>query len=358
MSDQQKAVLFLKLVLETCNAALASVPPAATSESVELVEVLYKDLVSLSSMLYASTTKVSLALKPSKPSYSASHAPLKDLADNVSALFHCANLFVPKTHGATLVREVHSLVRDAIEAIRALSQKFLEIESSDSRQSSGQAGDEYMVRTATAHNALDRARALSATNLLAVRKRWAEDAASLDDGFREVADMIEEAEPTDEQDVEDDDEEFDDGWGDIGVGKSQKMTHEELERTKKVHGILRLAQLLHKRILRDILPASQKPPNNAILDALSSLSHTLLSASDELVSTLYTPQDPKKMETELSAFRKIISDFQASLAKPDALETQLQSLSLETNNGSKWFDTCFVQLFKAVDALDGSLGLT
>jgi hypothetical protein len=65
------------------------------------------------------------------------------------------------------------------------------------------------------------------------------------------------------------------------------------------------------------------------------------------------------METELGAFRRIISDFQASLAKPDALETQLRNLSLATtSNGSKWFDTCFVQLFKAVDALHGSLGAT
>jgi hypothetical protein len=112
---------------------------------------------------------------------------------------------------------------------------------------------------------------------------------------------------------------------------------------------------LHKRILRDILSTSQESPNNSTLDALSSLSHTLLSASDELVSTLYTPQDQEKMETELRSFRKLISDFQASLVKPDALETQLESLSMASNNGSKWFDTCFVQLYKAVDALDDGL---
>ncbi|KAJ7940640.1 hypothetical protein B0H13DRAFT_2226014 [Mycena leptocephala] len=350
MSDQQKAVLSLTLVLQTCNAALDSAPPQAAPESLDVV---HKDLISLLSLLYAATTKVSLALKPSSPTYSASLVPLKDLSDHVSALFHCANLFVPDSHGATLSREAHSLVRDAIESIRALVQTFLDIEASDSRQSSGQAGDEYMVRTATVHNVLDKARTLSANNLRAVRKRWVEDAASLDDGFQEVADMVNEAESTDGP--EDDDEMFDDGWGEIGIGKSQKMSPEELDRTKKVHGILRLAQLLHKRILRDILSTSQESPNNSTLDALSSLSHTLLSASDELVSTLYTPQDQEKMETELRSFRKLISDFQASLVKPDALETQLESLSMASNNGSKWFDTCFVQLYKAVDALDDGL---
>ncbi|KAJ7774823.1 hypothetical protein B0H16DRAFT_1880040 [Mycena metata] len=351
MSDQQRAVVSLALVVETCNAALGSAPPPPTVES---IDVLHKDLLSLLSLLYAATTKLSLSLKPSGPTYSASLSPLKDLADRVSALFHCANLFVPDTHGATLVREVHSLVRDVIESIRALAQTFLDIEASGLRQSSGQAGDEYMVRTATVHSVLDRARALSANNLLAVRKRWSEDAASLDDGFHEVADMVEEAQSADDLE-EDPDEMFDDGWGEIGFGKGQKMNPEELERTKKVHGILRLAQLLHKRILRDILATTKQPPDNSTLDALSSLSHTLLSASDELVSTLYTPQDPTKMETEACSFRKLISDFQASLAKPDALETQLGALSLGSNNASKWFDTCFVQLYKAVDALSDSL---
>lgn len=207
-------------------------PPQPVAEP---LEVLHKDLISLLSLLYAATTKLSLALKPSSPTYNASLSPLKDLADHISALFHCANHFVPDTHGATLVQEVTSLVKDAIDSIRALVQKFLEIESNDSRQSSGQAGDEYMVRTATVHTVLDRARQLSANNLFAVRKRWSEDAASLDDGFREVADMVEEAESTDDVD-DSDDAMLDDGWGEIGIGKSQKMIPEELDRTKKVCG--------------------------------------------------------------------------------------------------------------------------
>ncbi|KAJ7109375.1 hypothetical protein C8R44DRAFT_635330, partial [Mycena epipterygia] len=346
------ALVSLTLVLQTCNAALESPPPQTTTP--QSLDVVHKDFSTLVSLLYAATTKLSLALKPSNPTYSASLTPLKDLADHVSALFHCANLFVPDAHGATLVQEVLSLVKDVIGSIRALVQKFLEIEAHDSRQSSGQAGDEYMVRTATVHNVLDRARRLSANNLVAVRKRWSEDAASLDDGFREVADMVEEAESTD--DIEDsDDAMFDDGWGEIGIGKSQKMDPQELDRTKKVHGILRLTQLLHKRVLADVLSASREPPNNSALDTLSSLSHTLLSASDELVATLYTPQDPNNIKSELASFRKIISDFQASLVKPGGLETQLEKLSLGNDNRSKWFDTCFVQLYKAVDALDAGL---
>ncbi|KAJ7097930.1 hypothetical protein B0H15DRAFT_945488 [Mycena belliarum] len=353
MSHQQKVVLSLTVLLQTCNAAHASagIPPASAPQP---LGVLHKDLLSLFSLLYAATTKVSLALKPSHPTYSASLSPLKDLADHISALFHCANLFVSAVHGATLVEEVLSLVKDVIESIRTLSKKFLEIETSDSRQSSGQAGDEYMVRTATVHSVLDRARALSSNNLFAVRKRWLEDAASLKDGFREVGDMVEAAESS--EDAEDlDDAMSDDGWGEIGIGPSQKMDPGELERTKKVHGVLRLAHLLHKRVLTDILSTSRQPPDNSTLDTLSSLSHRLLTTSDELVSTLYTPQDPNNVGTELRAFRQIISDFQASVDKPDALETQLENLALGSSNGSKWFGTCFVQVYKAIDALDATL---
>ncbi|KAF7363445.1 hypothetical protein MSAN_01000300 [Mycena sanguinolenta] len=324
MSDQQKSVLLLKLVLETCNATRDSAPQEPTSEP---LKVLHKDLVSLTSLLYAATTKLSLALKPSSPTYSASLTPLKDLADNLAALFHCSNLFIPEAHGATLVREVQTLVRDAIESIKALVQTFLDIETSGSRQGSGQAGDEYMVRTATVHNVLASARTLSANNLRAVRKRWSEDAASLDDGFRETADMIEEAESTEDDDV-DDGEELDDGWGDIGIVKGEKMIPDELNRTKKVHGLLRLAQLLHTRILGDILATSQKAPNNSVLDSLSSLSHELLSASDELVSTLYTPQDLDRVKAELTAYRKNYFRFPSMPSKktPRAGNTAAKSI--------------------------------
>ncbi|KAJ7632617.1 hypothetical protein FB45DRAFT_510008 [Roridomyces roridus] len=349
MSDRQKVLLSLAFVLQTCSAALE--PSEDTEITNEPLDVLHKDLTSLCSFLYAATTKLSLALKPSSPTYSAALTPLKDLADRVSALFHCANHFRAEAHGSILVEEVVSLKNDVASSIRDLVKTFIQIDGDDSRQDSGQAGDEYMVRTAAVHAVLEKARRLSANNLLAVRKRWSEDAASLDDGFREVADMIEEAESESTDDFDD----SDDGWAEIGIEKSQKMVPEELERTKQVHGILRLVQLLHRRILRDILSTSHDAPSNATLDSLSTLSHTLLSASDDLVATLYTPQDPQNVATELGSFRKLISDFQALLAKPDALETQLQRLSLETKNGSKWFDTCFVQLHKAIDALDVSL---
>ncbi|KAJ6630800.1 hypothetical protein B0H10DRAFT_855976 [Mycena sp. CBHHK59/15] len=345
MSDKQKAVLSLTLVQQSCNETLAALAPQPSHQT---VDVLHKDLVVLCTLLRAATTKLSLALKPSSPTYSASLSPLKDLADHVFALFHCANMFDPTIHGTTLVTEIVALVRDAIESIRALVQTFLDVETNDARQSSGQAGDEYMVRTAAVHSVLDKARELPTNNLLAVRKRWSEDAASIDDGLREVGDMVEDAESPGDSD----DTMFDDGWDELGLGEHKKMDPEELARSKQVHGILRLSTLLHKRILSDVLSIAREPSSNTTLDTMSSLSHALLSASDELVSTLYTPQDSVNMDAEVRSFRKIISDLQASVVDTESLETQLEGLSLGRNNGSKkWFDACFVQIFKALDAL-------
>jgi len=144
--------------------------------------------------------------------------------------------------------------------------------------------------------------------------------------------MIEEAESAEDSD------ELDDGWDEIGIGKSEKMGADELGRAKKVHGILRFVQLFHRRILRDVLATSQEnAADNSTLDTLSSFLHTLPSASDELVATLYTPQDASNIATELKSFRKVISDLEASL---------VGSIFLGKQN---WLNTWFVQVYKAID---------
>ncbi|KAF7322975.1 hypothetical protein HMN09_00077100 [Mycena chlorophos] len=339
-TEQKRAIVALTLVVETCNAVLN---PNAISEPSETqtLEIIHRDLVSLLSLLYAAVTKVSLVLKPAKPAYQAALAPLKDLSDHSSALFHCSRHFLPEVHGATLVQEIEFLVKDAMEAIRALAQCFLDVESSGIRTASGQAGDEYMVRTATAHTVLKRD--VSTNNLAAVRKRWSNDAASLEDGYREVGEMIEDADSLDEEE-----DGFDDGWDELGLGKSQQLDPDELERTKKIHGILRLVQPLHKRILTDVLPLSSL--DIATLDALASESRALLCASDELVAALYAPQNAAAIRTELTAFRAVLGQLELLL---NPLESQLANLTLGSSSAKKWIDTCFAQVYKAVDVVLG-----
>lgn len=191
------------------------------------------------SFLHGSVTKLALALKPSSPTYGASLAPLKELSENVASLTFCARLFHPETHGRNLVQEVKSIVTDVILAIGSLVQTFLNIEATGSHVSTGQAGDEYMVRTATVHDVIDKARnpqnGLSKDNLEAVRKRWMQDRDSLADGLREVDEMVEDESSQIDEGVEDDE----DGWDELGIGSSSRMDKNELERTKKVRPIPR-----------------------------------------------------------------------------------------------------------------------
>jgi cyclin-D1-binding protein 1 len=132
-----------------------------------------------------------------------------------------------------------------------------------------------------------------------------------------------------------------------------------------VYTILRLTTLLHKKILLDLLASPKSAqrslpirlPSNAILDALLAQSSRLLSASDDLVSTLYTPQDPLVTHTELLAFITVVEALQTGVQEffPDiSTGENLGALTLtETSANSRgrkdiriWFDTCFEQIFK------------
>ncbi|KAF7976299.1 hypothetical protein HWV62_5814 [Athelia sp. TMB] len=304
-----------------------------------------------------------LTLKPSGPSYPAALVPLKDLTTNTAALSHCARLFDGDAHGCTLSKEVITTVRDVIEAVRALIQTFLALQS-HAGTGTGQAGEEYMVRTAGVHDLIDKAKGpngLSKDNMGAVRKVWTQDRGSLEDGFREVGEMIEEAEEEGGDEAEDDDED-DGGWGELGLGHSVKMTGDELERTKRVHSLLRLSTLLHKRVLLDLLVPSPTPPPNPALDALLIHSSSLLAASDDLVATLYTPQNPISVRKELVVFIDTVRSMQSGIQSAFfPIETYMAALSVEKDkegNSSaakgkdprKWFQTCCEQIYKAATA--------
>jgi hypothetical protein len=122
---------------------------------------------------------------------------------------------------------------------------------------------------------------------------------------------------------------------------------------------LRLATLLHKRIFTDLLSSS--PQSNLALDSFSIQSSALLLASDELISTMYTPQDSSAAANESASFLDVIKTLQADLdvffSQNHILEAQLDNMSLSTNSSGeemrtkKWFDTCFQQIHKAVGSL-------
>jgi cyclin-D1-binding protein 1 len=88
-----------------------------------------------------------------------------------------------------------------------------------------------MVRTGGVHDLIDKAlgaKGISKDNLGAVKKKWGEDRATLEDAFREVGEMVVEGEEGGDENEEED------GWDELGLG-SGKMDKNELERTKQVN---------------------------------------------------------------------------------------------------------------------------
>lgn len=131
----------------------------------------------------------------------------------------------------------------------------------------------------------------------------------------------------------------------------------------KVLSVLRLCNLLHQKVITEILsPASTLA--NSVLDDLTPLSPALLSASDELVSTLDSPQDVDSITTELDALKAIVDRIRATLLllfnQPESLTAPFSGVSLNEatppnhrNPIEKWFNTCFEQIHKAIQLAAG-----
>ncbi|KAG1782491.1 hypothetical protein EV702DRAFT_1041319 [Suillus placidus] len=387
MTDKQKVIVALTFTSETCTAALSALASRNQRDKSEPqtsdLAVILKDLDSLLSLIYNSSTKLALALKPSSPTYSASLPVIVDLTNHTSGITHCIHLLNPDLHGATLIKELQHEVTAILEALRAVVQTFLNLAArGPSIPKSGSAGEEYLVRTGTLHDLITRARGpngIPKDNISAIRRRWKQDRGALEDSLREVSEMIDGAEGSESDDIEGDN--LDDGWDQLGLGDTGlKMDKDELARAKnvqhlsatfksplfkrticQVHSVLRLTTLLHKRIFLDLLSSTPtSPPPSFALDALLLQSHALLAASDELVSSLYIPQNPATIRKESLALLDIINGLQLQLRIffPDtsSLEQQLSGLSIEGDKSAstpskptadkKWFDICFDQVTK------------
>ncbi|KAG1827291.1 uncharacterized protein BJ212DRAFT_1311346 [Suillus subaureus] len=363
MTDKQKIIVALTSASETCTAALSALTSRNQRDKSESqtsdLAVILKDLDSLLSLIYNSSTKLALVLKPSSPTYSASLPVIVDLTKYTSGIAHCIHLLNPDLHGATLIKELQHEMTSIFEALRAVVQTFLNLAArGPSIARNGSAGEEYLVRTGTLHDLITKARGpngIPKDNISAIRRRWKQDREALEDSLREVSEMIDGVEGSENDDV-------DDGWDELGLGDTgAKMDEDELARAKNVHSVLRLTTLLHKRIFLDLLSSTPTPLLSSLaLDALLLQSHALLSASDELVSSLYIPQNPATIRKESLALLDIINGLQLQLRIffPDtsSLEQQLSGLSIEGDKSTsthskptadkKWFDLCFDQVTK------------
>ncbi|KAF9482750.1 hypothetical protein BDN70DRAFT_874529 [Pholiota conissans] len=355
MSDIQKATVSLVLLVESCAAALKGLSEAHDIGDYPTSDfgTLRTDFVTILSIIYAATTKVALSLKPSSPQHKASLVPLKDLTNNVAALVHSIRLMRVK-EGATIVQEYEKVARGVIVAVQALGMTL----NSSSATSTGTT-EEYLVRTGEIHELIDNAKksgGLSINNRDAVCRIFLRDQDSLLDAAEEIQEMCKPSADNSDEHVDD----FDDGWSELGISSSQKPSQVELMTMEKVQTLVKIALLLHKRIARDILSSDARSKGNLALDKLGSFSGKLLAAFDDLISSMYAPQQASNIKLHLGSFQRVIKLIQPIIVLPPnkSLDEEFESLSISSQSRDKndvWFATCFEQIDNAVSRISNSL---
>ncbi|KAI5900363.1 uncharacterized protein SCHCODRAFT_01168033 [Schizophyllum commune H4-8] len=365
MAAKKDAIAAAKLAIETCSATQLALKKDDLSSTHTLdapLATIHNDLRSILSMLHHSTTKLALAM--SQQEHSATLSPLKDITVQIPTLLHCVSLFDANVVGRTLAQEVRIVATDVTVSTAALLHSFVKGEGP---ASAGSDSKEYLFRTGSVHEIIDAARGvqgISVDNIAAVKKKWVGNQAPLEDGIKELAESIEDAKsgPAEEKDDEDD---FDDGWDELGISSNDKMSPEELARAEKGHILLRMCSMLHKRVAKDLLKTSHPPSvDNALLDSLPGLSAYLLSSADDFIMSLEAPQDISQVTECLDGLVEQIHDLQTTLAPffpdaPPSPNTPPSSESKPDNEApkeskptpSKWFDTCFGQIDKGAAAL-------
>ncbi|CAA7271702.1 unnamed protein product [Cyclocybe aegerita] len=358
MSDEQKSTASLQLLAENSRAALDALESKETSlpnegfPSTEFT-TLRTDFISILALIHAATTKVALSLKPSSPEYKASLSPLKDLSNNAAALVHSIRL-MRRDLAPTILKEYESVARNVVREVLHFSEVLL------SPPATSTSNEDYLVGAGKVHELIDLARrsgGLSLSNREAVRKRWLQDRDSLVDGEEEIQEIWK---SSDSDEPADDDELFDDGWEELGISSTQTLSPVEKDRAGKVHSLIKIVVLLHKRVLKDILGQDLNARNDPTLDNLATLSGQLLEASDDLISSMYGPQQPSNITACLDAYNAVLKDVRQTLLLPRerSLEDQVADLSLSPPSGeksAKWFTTCFDQIDKATVKISDTL---
>lgn len=262
----------LSLLSETCSANIIplqhtpSRPQTSSSGSKthsHPLSTLRKDFISLLILVYTTSTKIALTLRPSEPAYTASVSPIQDLTKYISSLTTCATLF--DGHGLTLAKEIRQSAQDVCEAARALSQTFITITDSENTKSgeplsSSGSSEDYLVRVGAIHELVEKIkRESSEDNVAAVRKRYAMDVLLMEDTMNEVAVMVEDSHGDDEDDEDDEgfeDEDFEDELEKLGLNSIKRLSLVELERVKKVCKIpsISISQHTQREMLRNLSP--------------------------------------------------------------------------------------------------------
>jgi len=108
--------------------------------------------------------------------------------------------------------------------------------------------------------------------------------------------------------------------------------------------------------------ASSSPNFVPTLDGISRQSARFVSTTDEIISFLHSPQDPKAISASIKNLGEVATALQTLLnqgnflpePKEQSLESQMESMTIQTSkvgqkktkDTRKWFDTCLAQVDK------------
>ncbi|KAH9079403.1 hypothetical protein EDB83DRAFT_2342405 [Lactarius deliciosus] len=348
MSDPLK--LLLPVLAQTCTQSISAIRTAPDTQNIPL-STLRTDFLSLLSLIHSNTTKLSIALNPSSPAYSAAQRPLKDLITNSSTLASNASLFLPDVHGRTLTAEVHSIAKSVLTALEDLARAHLSLIT---RVPTEAASEEYLSKTGIVHELIAQAKAghpqgLSRTNLVAVRKRWLEHAETVSDAEA----MLEVETFADD----DDDDKDSDGWDDpeLDLGSdSGKQIAVQKEIAKKIWPVVQHASELLKNIHIALLsptPSRAQSPPNALLDDLADSAPPFAAAVDNLADEIFdSPDDPTNSEQSRNDFARALAAV-ASAVK--AFWKGKEDPRPVSHKGSRaYFVDQFAQLNVAVESVE------
>ncbi|KAI0273625.1 hypothetical protein BC834DRAFT_966125 [Gloeopeniophorella convolvens] len=310
MSDSLPAVnASLALLAQTCLAAVPAIQTQTDELQKHPLSSLRTDFISLLSLLYSGTTKLSIALNPASPAHAAAITPLKDLIAHSSTLASNAASFLPDVHGRAIAAEVRTIAENVLNALQELALAHVSLLNNppSSRQNKGAAGEEYLIKTGVVHDLITRAKSdgaegLSKSNLIAVRRRWREQCAILADAQAEL-----------EEDADSEDDDFDDGWDDpeLDLGLSSKKSPEQAKLAETILALVKRASLLLDDIRISLLPplrAPAQPPSNPVLDDLLDSALPFVAAVDGLVTRIYSsPDNPSDLEEARNEFARALA---------------------------------------------------
>lgn len=359
MSDPLKALL--AALSQTCTQSISAIKTAPDAQNIPL-STLRTDFLSLLSLIYSNTTKLSIALNPSTPTYSAALRPLKDIITHSSTLASNASLFLPSVHGRTLTAEVHSIAKSVLTALEDLARAHLSLITRVPTE--GDATSGYLSKTAIVHQLIAQAKAvhsegLSRSNLDAVRKRWLEHSETVSDAEA----MLEfEGFASSDGDNDKTDDEFGDGWDDPELdlgGDPGEQSPEQKQLAQKLWTVVAHASMLLQDIYNSLLsptPSRAQPPTNALLDDLVDSAPPFAAAVDNLADEIFDAQDsPPDFEQNRNEFARALATI-ASATK--AFWKGKEDPRPASDKGSRaYFVDQFAQLNVAVESVQSTVTL-